>query len=225
MLDIPQCKGLQLHPSIGNNAARQLFVYTKKSNRKWLCKYNTDGMLQQMMMMMMLMLMQMMMLYVPLTGSCKEDQQGMAMHITQMGSWHGWVPNQAIPRLLHLWSMLCLQVGKNQAVALSVSFSKFQSVCCLICCTDRSVKLISSLLQGNCSLLDSRWLATVVEVSKSCLNNSTLKSLIPKFANSICIAQFHISMRQFFLKIVTKSQTIKSTVVIIFTTRRCECAN
>ena len=47
----------------------------------------------------------------------------------------------------------------------------------IFCCTDSTVMLISSLLWGICSSLDSGLLATAVEVSKSC-HNSTIKLLI-----------------------------------------------
>ena len=62
-------------------------------------------------------------------------------------------------------------------VPLAVSFSGFYSGCRLICCTDWTVMLISSLLWGICSSLDSGLLATAVKVSKSC-HNSTIKLLI-----------------------------------------------
>ena len=67
--------------------------------------------------------------------------------------------------------------GNLCCVALAVSFSGFHSSRHLICCTDWTVMLISSLLWGICSSLDSGLLATAVKVSKS-RHNSTIKSLI-----------------------------------------------
>ena len=44
---------------------------------------------------------------------------------------------------------------------------------CLICCTDGTVMLTSSLPWAGWSMLDSRLLETVIEVSKSCHNSWT----------------------------------------------------
>ena len=55
------------------------------------------------------------------------------------------------------------------ALAVRVSFSGFHSGHCLICCTDQTVMLKSSLLWAAWFLLDCLLLATVVEVSVSCL--------------------------------------------------------
>ena len=80
-----------------------------------------------------------------------------------------------MPSIAHgLWYA---EEGNLGCVALAVSFSGFHSGCRLICCTDWTVMLISSLLWRICSSLDSGLLATAVKVSKS-RHNSTLKSLI-----------------------------------------------
>ena len=74
-------------------------------------------------------------------------------------------------------SVVCWGRQNLGCVALAVSFSGFHFGRHLICCTDWTVMLISSLLWGICSSLDSGLLATAVEVSKSC-HNSTIKLLI-----------------------------------------------
>ena len=78
-------------------------------------------------------------------------------------------------------------------VALAVSFSGFHSGRCPICCTVWTVMLISSLLWGICSSLDSGLLATAVKVSKSC-HNSTIKLLIQNpqmsFQDNTAISSF-----------------------------------
>ena len=82
------------------------------------------------------------------------------------------------PRLqLHARGPWYAEEGNLGCVALAVSFSGFHSGCRLICCTDWTVMLISSLLWRICSSLDSGLLATVVMVSKS-RHNSTTKPLI-----------------------------------------------
>ena len=69
---------------------------------------------------------------------------------------------------------LCELVRLCTCVALTVSFSGFHLAHQLICCTDQTVMLKSSLLWAAWSLLDSVLLATVllvvVEVSDSCQN-------------------------------------------------------
>ena len=65
----------------------------------------------------------------------------------------------------------------GQTFGCAVTFSGFHSGCRLICCIDWTVMLIGSLLWGICSSLNSGFLATAVEVSKSC-HNSTIKLLI-----------------------------------------------
>ena len=62
-------------------------------------------------------------------------------------------------------------------VALAVSISKFHLSHRLICCTDWTVMLISSLLWDIYSSLDSGLLATAIKVSISC-HNSAIKLLI-----------------------------------------------
>ena len=67
---------------------------------------------------------------------------------------------------------LCLQVyelrqARLGCVALAVAFSGFHSCHRLICCTDRTVMLRSSLLWATWSSLDCLLLATVIEVSVS----------------------------------------------------------
>ena len=77
---------------------------------------------------------------------------------------------------------ICIRTGSSVkrpigCVSLAVSFSGFHLSRSLICCTDWTVMLISNLLWGICSSLDSRLLATAVKVSKSC-HESTTKPLI-----------------------------------------------
>ena len=85
---------------------------------------------------------------------------------------------QIRPRLqLCTRSVVCWGRQNLGCVALAVSFSGFHSSRRLNCCTDWTVMLISSLLWGICSSLDSGLLATAIEVSKS-RHNSTTKLLI-----------------------------------------------
>ena len=92
-----------------------------------------------------------------------------------------WVPGQgakhrAAPsialQLLGVWNRPCWPVYEHQwarlgRVALAVSLSEFHSGCHLVCCTDWTVMLKSSLLWVAWSSLDCLLLATVVEVSIS----------------------------------------------------------
>ena len=141
--------------SISYSAARQLFVYTKNSTRKCYVNHSTIK--------------------------------------------HGWVGAKLGHAFNCTWSVICwgrqlrpcLQLhvvkwyaeeGNLDCVALAVSFSGFHSGRRLICCTDWTVMLISSLLWEICSSLDSGLLETAVKVSKSC-HNSIIKSLIQNSPN------------------------------------------
>ena len=72
--------------------------------------------------------------------------------------------------VVHTGASLLLHLG---CIALAVSFSGFHSGCHLICCTDGTVMLTSSLLWVNWSSLVSGLLETVVKVSKPHYNSWT----------------------------------------------------
>ena len=63
---------------------------------------------------------------------------------------------------------LCLPVHQlTKLCSFAVSFSGFHSGRCLICCTDQTVMLKSSLLWAAWSSLDSALMATVIKASNS----------------------------------------------------------